>query len=261
IHLHAEPSRGRAGALPRHDVVRAARRPGLGRPGRRSNGRVARVRDRGDRARGVLRARLERGGGSLSDAQPGPRPVGARAHRARRAARHLDPAAAGAAGRDPAPGAAPMACRPGARAARALVGPVGWRAAHRRLVPAALARTDSMGDSWLETNGIVEAVNQTRMERDPLGEMPVPAEALWGIQTERARQNFPISGLRPLPAFVDAVIRIKKAAALTHRDTGRLEAKLADAIVTAADEVLAGGHREHFVVDPYQAGAGTSHNM
>src|SRR5258706_3287247 len=120
-----------------------------------------------------------------------------------------------------------------------------------------------MGDSWLETNATVMgvAVNQTRMEHDPLGEMPVPAEALRGIQTERARQNFPISNLRPLPAFVDAVILIKKAAALTHRETGRLDPKLADAIVKAADEVLAGGHREHFVVDPYQAGAGTSHNM
>jgi aspartate ammonia-lyase len=100
-----------------------------------------------------------------------------------------------------------------------------------------------------------------RIERDPLGELPVPADALWGIQTERARQNFPISNLRPLPAFVDAVIWIKKAAALTHRETGRLDKKLADAIIRAADEVLAGGHREHFVVDPYQAGAGTSHNM
>ena len=120
-----------------------------------------------------------------------------------------------------------------------------------------------MGDSWLETNGIVggAGVNQTRVERDPLGELPVPADALWGIQTERARQNFPISNLRPLPAFVDAVIRIKKAAALTHRETGRLDRKLADAIIQAADEVLAGEHREHFVVDPYQAGAGTSHNM
>src|SRR5207245_5940106 len=95
----------------------------------------------------------------------------------------------------------------------------------------------------------------------PLGELPVPAEALWGIQTERARQNFPISNLRPLPAFVDAVIRIKKAAALTHRETGRLDRKLADAIIKAADEVLAGGHRDDFVVDPYQARAGTSHNM
>ena len=122
-----------------------------------------------------------------------------------------------------------------------------------------------MGDSWLDTNGTVggevAGMNQTRIERDPLGELPVPAEALWGIQTERARQNFPISGLRPLPAFVDAVIRIKKAAALTHRETGRLDPKLADAIVKAADEVLSGGHRDQFVVDPYQAGAGTSHNM
>ena len=104
-------------------------------------------------------------------------------------------------------------------------------------------------------------MGQTRIERDPLGELPVPADALWGIQTERARQNFPISNLRPHPAFVDAVIRIKKAAAQTHRETGRLDKKLADAIITAADEVLSGGHREQFVVDPYQAGAGTSHNM
>src|SRR5204862_5408170 len=71
----------------------------------------------------------------------------------------------------------------------------------------------------------------------------------------------PSSGLRPLPAFVDAVIWIKKAAALTHRQTGRLDARLADAIVRAADEVLAGQHRDQFVVDVYQAGAGTSHNM
>ena len=121
-----------------------------------------------------------------------------------------------------------------------------------------------MGDSWLETDGSRTeggVVAQTRVERDPLGEMPVPAEALWGIQTERARQNFPISNLRPLPAFVDAVVWIKRAAALTHRETGRLDRRLADAIIKAAEEVLAGGHREQFVVDPYQAGAGTSHNM
>ncbi|MDO8665525.1 MAG: aspartate ammonia-lyase [Gemmatimonadales bacterium] len=101
----------------------------------------------------------------------------------------------------------------------------------------------------------------TRIERDPLGELEVPASALYGVQTERARRNFPISGLKPLPAFVDAVILIKKAAALTHRETGRLDARLADAIARAADEVLGGQHREHFVVDVYQAGAGTSHNM
>ncbi|HYT82577.1 MAG TPA: aspartate ammonia-lyase [Gemmatimonadales bacterium] len=122
-----------------------------------------------------------------------------------------------------------------------------------------------MGDSWLETNGSVternEAMSATRIERDPLGELPVPADALYGIQTERARQNFPISNLLPLAPFVDAVIRIKKAAALTHKETGRLDAKLAGAVIRAADEILGGAHREHFVVDPYQAGAGTSHNM
>ncbi|HYL21049.1 MAG TPA: aspartate ammonia-lyase [Gemmatimonadales bacterium] len=123
-----------------------------------------------------------------------------------------------------------------------------------------------MGDSWFETDGTVterrtEAMSTTRVERDSLGELPVPADALYGIQTERARRNFPISHLRPLPAFVDAVVRIKKAAALTHKETRRLDPKLADAIVRAADEVLGGQHRDQFVVDPYQAGAGTSHNM
>src|SRR5688572_7704989 len=101
----------------------------------------------------------------------------------------------------------------------------------------------------------------TRIEKDPLGPKPVPANALYGVQTVRALENFPISGLKPLPPFVDATVWIKKAAALTHRDTGRLEAKLADAIAKAADEVLGGQHRDQFVVDVYQAGAGTSHNM
>src|SRR5205814_2496491 len=104
-------------------------------------------------------------------------------------------------------------------------------------------------------------MSATRIERDPLGELPVPADALYGVQTERARRHLPVSGLAPLDRFVDAVIRIKKAAALTHKETRRLDAKLADAIVRAADEVLSGRHRDQFVVDPYQAGAGTSHNM
>jgi aspartate ammonia-lyase len=104
-------------------------------------------------------------------------------------------------------------------------------------------------------------MTSTRTERDPLGEKAVPSDALYGIQTLRAAENFPISGLRPLPAFVDAVVWIKRSAALTHKETGRLDARLADAIVRAADEVLAGGHRDQFIVDVYQAGAGTSHNM
>jgi aspartate ammonia-lyase len=101
----------------------------------------------------------------------------------------------------------------------------------------------------------------TRVERDPLGEKSVPADALYGIQTLRAAENFPISGLRPLPAFVDAVVWIKRSAALVHKHTGRLEPRLADAIVQAADEVLGGQYRDQFIVDVYQAGAGTSHNM
>jgi aspartate ammonia-lyase len=101
----------------------------------------------------------------------------------------------------------------------------------------------------------------TRREKDPLGPLDVPSDALYGVQTLRAKQNFPISGLRPLDAFVDAQVAIKKAAALTHKETGRLDGKLADAIVKAADEVLGGQHRDQFIVDLYQAGAGTSHNM
>ena len=104
-------------------------------------------------------------------------------------------------------------------------------------------------------------MTSTRIERDPLGEKAVPTGALYGIQTLRAAENFPVSGLRSLPAFVDAVIWIKRSAALVHKQTGRLEARLADAIVRAADEVLGGQHRDQFIVDVYQAGAATSHNM
>jgi aspartate ammonia-lyase len=101
----------------------------------------------------------------------------------------------------------------------------------------------------------------TRTEKDPLGPKEVPADALYGVQTMRARENFPISGLKPLWPFVQSQVWIKKAAALTHKETGRLESKVADAIAQAADEVLARKHDDQFVVDPYQAGAGTSHNM
>jgi aspartate ammonia-lyase len=104
-------------------------------------------------------------------------------------------------------------------------------------------------------------MTSTRIERDSLGEKAVPSGALYGIQTLRAAENFPISGLRPLPAFVDAVVWIKRSAALTHKETGRLQAPLADAIVKAADEILGGEHRDQFIVDVYQAGAGTSHHM
>jgi aspartate ammonia-lyase len=101
----------------------------------------------------------------------------------------------------------------------------------------------------------------TRIEKDSLGELNVPAEALYGIQTERAIRNFPISGIRPHPAFVWGTVLIKKAAAITHKETGRLDAERADAIVQAADEILKGEHEGQFVVDVFQAGAGVSHHM
>jgi len=100
-----------------------------------------------------------------------------------------------------------------------------------------------------------------RIEKDSLGEVRVPAEALYGAQTQRAVENFPISGLKPYPAFVWSMATIKRAAAEVNRDLGLLDNQLAAAIVEAAQEVIDGKLNAHFVVDPFQAGAGTSHNM
>jgi len=94
-----------------------------------------------------------------------------------------------------------------------------------------------------------------------MGELRVPAAALYGAQTARALENFPISGLTAHPAFVDATVRVKIAAARANAKLGLLPRKKARAIEAAAREVLAGRHREQFVVDVYQAGAGTSHHM
>jgi aspartate ammonia-lyase len=100
-----------------------------------------------------------------------------------------------------------------------------------------------------------------RLERDPLGELPVPADAYYGAQTARAVANFPISGLHAPADLVTATVLVKKAAAEANMMLGRLDGEVGRAIVSAADEVLSGQLREHFVVDVYQAGAGTSHNM
>jgi fumarate hydratase class II len=111
-----------------------------------------------------------------------------------------------------------------------------------------------------------------RTEKDSLGELQVPAEALYGVQTRRAVLNFPISGLRPWRAFIWSMATIKRAAAEVNFDLGlfadrevdgkKYTAKqLTDAIVQAAEEVREGKWDAQFVVDPFQAGAGTSHNM
>jgi fumarate hydratase class II/aspartate ammonia-lyase len=102
---------------------------------------------------------------------------------------------------------------------------------------------------------------RTRIEKDTMGEMKVPATVLYGAQTARAVQNFPISGLRPHPAFVDATVQVKLAAARVNARLGLLPRTKARAIEAAAREVLAGRFRDQLVVDVYQAGAGTSHNM
>ena len=100
-----------------------------------------------------------------------------------------------------------------------------------------------------------------RRELDTLGEVLVPAEALYGAQTQRAIENFPISGLKPWPAFIWSMVIIKRAAAKVNAELGLLNEEYAKHIIAAADEVLDGQHYEHFIVDPFQAGAGTSHNM
>ncbi len=100
-----------------------------------------------------------------------------------------------------------------------------------------------------------------RTEKDSLGIVQVPTDALWGAQTQRAIQNFPISGLKQYRAFVWSMATIKRAAADVNHDLGLLDKKLADAIVAAAQEVIDNKWESQFVVDPIQAGAGTSHNM
>ncbi|WP_420641021.1 aspartate ammonia-lyase [Candidatus Leptofilum sp.] len=111
-----------------------------------------------------------------------------------------------------------------------------------------------------------------RVEKDSLGEIRVPAKAYWGAQTQRAIHNFPITGLSPYPAFVWSMATIKRAAAEVNSDLGLFQDKevngkvvsgdaMAQAIMMAADEVIDGRFADQFVVDPIQAGAGTSHNM
>ncbi|MBK9122989.1 MAG: aspartate ammonia-lyase [Chloroflexi bacterium] len=104
-------------------------------------------------------------------------------------------------------------------------------------------------------------MSEFRIEKDSLGEVRVPAAAYYGAQTQRAVDNFAVSGLKPYRAFVWSMAVIKRAAAEVNRDLGVLDARLANAIIQAADEVIAGKWDAEFVVDPFQAGAGTSHNM
>jgi len=103
--------------------------------------------------------------------------------------------------------------------------------------------------------------SETRTENDSMGELQVPANALWGAQTQRAVNNFPISGLAMPRAFIRALGLIKAAGAAVNRDLGLLEPELAEAIIDAAQRVAAGEVDEHFPIDVFQTGSGTSSNM
>ena len=102
---------------------------------------------------------------------------------------------------------------------------------------------------------------RSRIERDSLGQRRVPFNAYYGIQTLRATENFPVSGIMARPEFIVAYAMVKKAAALANQDVGWLEPKITIAIVAACDEILEGKLLDQFVVDDFQAGAGTSFNM
>ncbi|HEY0260147.1 MAG TPA: class II fumarate hydratase [Lacisediminihabitans sp.] len=106
-----------------------------------------------------------------------------------------------------------------------------------------------------------EADQQYRIEHDTMGEVRVPISALYGAQTQRAVENFPISGSGLEAAQIVALARIKRAAAIVNSELGILDPSIADAIVLAADELIAGRHHDQFPVDTYQTGSGTSSNM
>jgi fumarate hydratase class II len=103
--------------------------------------------------------------------------------------------------------------------------------------------------------------DQFRIEHDTMGEVRVPASALYGAQTQRAVENFPISGSGLEPAQIVALARIKRAAAIVNGELGILDKGIADAIVAAADTLIGGDHHDQFPVDTYQTGSGTSSNM
>ncbi|PTW90620.1 fumarase class II [Microbacteriaceae bacterium MWH-Ta3] len=104
-------------------------------------------------------------------------------------------------------------------------------------------------------------MTEYRIEHDTMGEVRVPVQALYSAQTQRAVENFPISGSGLESAQIVALAHIKRAAAIVNERLGILPADIRDAIVSAADEIIAGQHHEHFPVDTYQTGSGTSSNM
>jgi fumarate hydratase class II len=108
---------------------------------------------------------------------------------------------------------------------------------------------------------VSNAPQEYRIEHDTMGEVRVPIDALYGAQTQRAVENFPISGEGLEPGQIVALARIKRAAAIVNKELGTVAGPIADAIVAAADEIIAGQHHDQFPIDTYQTGSGTSSNM
>src|SRR2546421_11525251 len=121
-----------------------------------------------------------------------------------------------------------------------------------------------LGRSWRGRRASARSAGMTtsfRVERDSMGEIKVPADALWGAHTQRAVQNFPVSGLTMPRPFIGALGLVKQAAARVNRDLKLLEPKVAQAVEAAAAEVAAGAHDAQFPIDVFQTGSGTSSNM
>ena len=102
---------------------------------------------------------------------------------------------------------------------------------------------------------------KTRIESDSVGSLEVPVDAYYGVQSLRAKNNFPITGKVMHPELITSLAYIKKAAAMANRNAGKLDEKIAGAIIQACDEIIVGGLRDQFIVDAIQGGAGTSANM
>lgn len=106
-----------------------------------------------------------------------------------------------------------------------------------------------------------QSIMKTRLESDSIGNLCVPENAYYGVQTLRAKNNFQITGRHLNPTFIVCLAQIKKAAAITNRNSGDLDAEIANAVIAACDEIIAGRLHSQFIVDPIQGGAGTSANM
>ena len=117
------------------------------------------------------------------------------------------------------------------------------------------------GAAWEIRRGKERNVENMRKEHDFIGELEVPDEVYYGVQTMRAIGNFHITGQTIDPDFVQSIARVKKAAAMANMATGRLDKKIGEALIEAADEIIDGKLLDQFPVDPIQGGAGTSINM